>query len=516
MSVNFEMKSINLNELKKNEQSILLVEGDIIVPDVNPDISKILLADANASILSKDYQNGKINIIGCLFVNILYSPEKTEENMPKLKAINTKLDFQDSIACNLENPLISATADVLSVNFNLVNSRKVNVKITVEVKTKAYIKSELELITGVAEETITETKMKNISIHSTASDCQKEFVFTDTLEVPAAKCDIEEILKTNVSITKGECKTSENNIALRGTVNVLTLYTGFEEGFIHECMEHELPFYENIEVEGLFDDCMCNVTYDIKDVSIKVTDDLNGDPRMITLSVTICANITASKVYDMEVLEDLYFPGKKCELQRETKTLRKNVNEGTSRVALKNNMMITEGMPDITKVCNVTARPVVREYEIREGKLILRGDITAFLIYCGADGVLNSETCEFAFQHSIDIDPVGENCLCEYNVCVTGTNFNILGEREVEIRTNVEFFVRMTEEFDSYMISDCIVSEMEEELKNLPQIIIYFIQKGDTLWDIAKQYNTTIKRIKDANHIDELLPPGEKILIPAR
>ena len=516
MSVNFEIESINLNELKKNEQSILLVEGDIIVPDVNPDISKILLADANASILSKDYQNGKINVMGCLFVNILYLPERTEENAPRLKAINTKLDFQDSIACSLENPLMSAVANVLSVNFNLVNSRKVNIKVTVELKTKAYVKKELPLITGISDEDMAETKKKNISIHSTTADCQKEFVFTENLEVPAAKCDIEEILKTNVSIIKGECKTSENNIALRGVVNVLTLYTGFEEGFIHECMEHELPFYENIEVEGLFEDCMCNVTYDIKDVSIKVIDDLNGDPRMIALSVTICANITASKIYDMDILEDLYCPGKKCELKRETNRLRKNVNEGTSRAALKNIMMLTDGKPDITKVYNVTARPVIREYEIRDAKLVLSGDITAFLIYCAADGVLNSETCEFAFQHSIDIDPVEENCLCEYNACVTGTNFNIMSEREVEIRTNVEFFVRMTEEFDSYMISDCTVSDAEEDLKNLPQIIIYCIQKGDTLWDIAKQYNTTIKRIKDVNHIDELLPPGEKILIPAR
>ncbi len=516
MSVNFETELINLNELKKNEKSILLVEGDIIVPDVNPDISKILLADANASVISKDSQNGKINISGCLFVNILYAPENAEENMPKLKSINTKLDFHDSFSCSSENPSVSVKADVVSVNYNVVNSRKVNVKITVELNVKAYEKNQLPVITGVLENTQAETKMKSISIHSTAVDCQKQFVFAESLEVPAAKCDIEELLKTSVTITKGECKASNNNIALSGSVNVLTLYTGFEEGFIHECMEHELPFYENIEAEGLFDDCMCNVTYDIKEISANVTYDLNGDPRMIEISVTICANITASKIYDMNILEDLYYPGKLCTPKRETKRLRKNINEGTSRVSFKNNMMLADDAPLIVRVSNVTTRPVIRECENKGDKLVLRGDITAFLIYCADDGALNSETCEFAFEHVIDIDPANSDCLCEYNVCVTGTNFNILSEREVEIRTNVEFFVRMTEEFDEHMISDCTISEMPDDIKSMPQIIIYFVQNGDTLWDIAKHYNTTIKRIKDANHIEELSAPREKILIPAR
>ena len=60
---------------------------------------------------------------------------------------------------------------------------------------------------------------------------------------------------------------------------------------------------------------------------------------------------------------------------------------------------------------------------------------------------------------------------------------------------------------------------MEElpENTSLSQLVIYFVQKGDTLWNIAKHYNTTVKSIKDANKLEsDLIIPGQKLLIPVK
>jgi len=516
MLVNFEKETINLSNLLKNEKSILLVEGDIIVPDRNPDIEKILLTDAGSRIMGKEYDNSKVNVWGNVFVNILYTPQRSAEDSLKLKSINSILDFNDSFDCVCENPEISVKSKVLAVDYKLINSRKVNVKITVELCTKVYVKNQTMLVTNLMPQTDAEVKKQSISIHSTAVDCQKEFVFTEKAEVPAAKCDIEEILKSNVSISKGECKTGENKISLSGSVNISTLYSGFEEDYIYECMEHEFPFYQEIEAEGLFPDCMCNVTYDIKDVDMQIAADENGDPRIVEINVKICANITASRNYDMDILNDLYFPGKMCNLKKEKMNFRKNVNEGQSRVSLKNVMTINEENSQIYRVSSVTSHPVIRSCEMIEKNLVLKGDITAFIVYSDKNGELFSESAEFLFEHTIEIDEAGENALCEYDIAVTGVNFNILSEKEVEIRTNVEFYIRMTEEFETDVICECEVTEITEDMSLIPQIIVYFVQKGDTLWDIAKHYNTTVKRIMEANHKNDDINPGEKLLIPAR
>jgi spore coat assembly protein SafA len=45
---------------------------------------------------------------------------------------------------------------------------------------------------------------------------------------------------------------------------------------------------------------------------------------------------------------------------------------------------------------------------------------------------------------------------------------------------------------------------------------IYIVQRGDTLWKIAKRYNTTIDAIVRANNIKnpDLIVPGQKLIIP--
>ena len=53
-----------------------------------------------------------------------------------------------------------------------------------------------------------------------------------------------------------------------------------------------------------------------------------------------------------------------------------------------------------------------------------------------------------------------------------------------------------------------------EELENRPGIVGYFVKNVDTLWNLAKKYNTTVENIKEVNHMEkEDVNKGDKILI---
>ena len=42
----------------------------------------------------------------------------------------------------------------------------------------------------------------------------------------------------------------------------------------------------------------------------------------------------------------------------------------------------------------------------------------------------------------------------------------------------------------------------------------FFVKNGDTLWNLAKKYNTTVENIKEVNHMEkEDVNKGDKILI---
>lgn len=515
MTINFEKSSINLKELKMNESSVLLVEGDVIVPDVSPDIKKILMTDADSSITGKRFENGKITIDGTVSANVLYEPETAKDGDAKIKSLCTKLSFSETFPFAEENPSISAKSEIISVNCTLINSRKINLKITVRLHLKAYTDGEFCYLSKPQDEKA-ETKKVNVSILTTPVDVQKEFVFSESISVPDAKCDIEELLKTNIDVIKGECKISEGEINLKGTVHIKTLYCGFTDSFIHETMEHELPFTETLSVEGLCDECLCNVTYDVRDTSVICRKDENGDMRELLVSVTVCANISASRIYDLELIEDLFFPGKVCTLKQEKKVLKRSLEEGSNRVSFKNMFALNDKAPKLSKVYSIISNPVTTAHSFTDDKLTISGEITATVLYSDTEGALHSQISKFPFSYEFDTAfPEGE-IMCEYDISNLGTSFNIYSETEVEIRTNVEFFLRLYENFTLNMINECEISE-DAAPSHPSQLYIYFVQKGDTLWEIAKRYNTKVSSIKFANKLDtDMIIPGQKLLIPVR
>ena len=66
-------------------------------------------------------------------------------------------------------------------------------------------------------------------------------------------------------------------------------------------------------------------------------------------------------------------------------------------------------------------------------------------------------------------------------------------------------------------IAEGEVEEMTLDTENeIPSVRIYIVQAGDTLWQIAKRYNTTMDAIVKANDIKDpnMIMPGQKLIIP--
>ena len=89
----------------------------------------------------------------------------------------------------------------------------------------------------------------------------------------------------------------------------------------------------------------------------------------------------------------------------------------------------------------------------------------------------------------------------------------MLSENETELKITCVFDVLVFENCKSDFITDIINDESDFE--NNAGIIIYIVQKNDSLWNIAKRYHTTTEEILSLNTIEnpEKLLVGEKLLI---
>ena len=84
----------------------------------------------------------------------------------------------------------------------------------------------------------------------------------------------------------------------------------------------------------------------------------------------------------------------------------------------------------------------------------------------------------------------------------------------IDCRVNLEFRNEMYENANINIIDEV---EMTEDNNNSnPSMIVYIVKEGDTIWEIAKKYKTTMQEIININNLDngDEIFVGEKLFIP--
>ncbi|MBN4069760.1 LysM peptidoglycan-binding domain-containing protein, partial [bacterium AH-315-G05] len=81
--------------------------------------------------------------------------------------------------------------------------------------------------------------------------------------------------------------------------------------------------------------------------------------------------------------------------------------------------------------------------------------------------------------------------------------YELVGKNRIDIVANfdVECEVYLSEE--AHLISEITEAEIKEGIEERPSLTIYSIQSGDTLWEIAKKYNSTVEIIIESNNIED-------------
>ena len=78
MSVKLHKEHIKINEILCSKYGQTTVESDVIVPDINPDVLKVLRISQRAYVTQKTVQQDRAYIQGVIKLNILYIPESFE------------------------------------------------------------------------------------------------------------------------------------------------------------------------------------------------------------------------------------------------------------------------------------------------------------------------------------------------------------------------------------------------------------------------------------------------------
>ena len=268
-----------------------------------------------------------------------------------------------------------------------------------------------------------------------------------------------------------------------------------------------------IDIEGLTEDMEITLDYYIKSFLVKpIYQDLKACAISLNADVEICAYIYSRVKFD--VINDLYSTEKviNC-VYDEIEVMQNNINSNNI-VEINQSLLIPE--LESIKILNIDATPVLSEINVLDGKLALEGNIEFDILYYKKDKkILETKKMELPFAQVIKIPELLSNMKVNIDVDIESVESRAIGGNQLQIRLEMNVNVTNNEEIRVNSINN--IEILEEMLPSMPSIAIYFVKPGDSLWGIAKKFQTTIDSIKEINELeDDMIYPNQQLIIQKR
>ncbi len=317
------------------------------------------------------------------------------------------------------------------------------------------------------------------------------------LQMPA-----ESIVRVMADFEDVATKIEQDRVVVSGHLVKQIYYLSQEGGLINEITR--TPFKETIELIGARPEMVADVFPLVTDTEYHMTND--RETEVITACKLICRLTT---IKDMEVVTDI--PNTKTET--EELNIKPIVMATRDRQVLSETLNLTDPM---NRLLSISSTVPELEKEIRPGSLYLTGKLKVNLTIETEDGNISEVTDDVPFSKTIrmkDISP-GQEAIVYSRPGLIEYQVDPDRPHEISITAGVELLVKVIEDVRLEVVVD--VPSRDRKSQGRPTLMVYVVQRGDSLYDIAHRFGVGVEDIMAANTIkdSELIFPGQKLVIP--
>lgn len=493
----------------------LLSEGEIMLDGDKADIAEVLRCGCRLVIDDESVSDGRVSLGGKLNVTGIYT------DMGKnLHSFETEAPVSDIITVDgaKEGMTADVSCTVTSCDCRKMNERKIYYKVICDVTATVRSTEEYDYVSGIEGIAPDMSQTEHLSAEHTAVHTSDSISIRDTLTLPMGKPNIGELLCCDTSISSVEQKAGSDSLRLSGELNVSVLYKGEGESNPMELYEGTVPFKGELAADGLDESMLTDVKLDIAKSDITAAADEDGELRIIDVDVTIAVKINALTEEDAEVLKDVYIINKDTELNENTVEGQLLVAKNESRCPVKEVVTLNSDAPDMLQIYKADGRPYIDFVGVADDVVRIDGAIAVNILYVtGNDDMpVYCDSSVIPFSHTAQTAGSKEGMDCNVSAQLEHIGFNMLSDREVEIRCVVNLCTTVEKTVDYELADNVSFSDRDSSyLDSLASITLYVVKKGDTLWQLAKKFNSTVDDIASINDIEnpDLIYPGQKLII---
>jgi hypothetical protein len=502
-----------IEQLIGEESLQFSVQGDLIIPDVKPDILKVFCNDSDVVIENKEIMQDKVLVEGTVNFKIIYL---SNNEGSVLRSLNASMNFKEPIEVRglKPNMMLSMTSNVLNTDFEFLNERKIFVKSMVQIGVKATDPVDINLLTDVSDIEAAETLREPIRINSFIGQGTENVTLNFSVQIPPEQPAVYEILRNDAKLDK-EIKLYNNTAEINGQLLVSTKYTGDNlEKSVH-MSESSVPFSHEIMIAGVTDESLCDMDAIIKDVNVSVEDDEDNESKMLEYKISLDVTAKASQWVESNVVSDIYSPNVKLEPEIDKVDFHYLAGETNRQLNLKS----TFDLPfdeEVNEIYSMICTPAAAESKVVNDKLAIEGLIDVWILYAANGNEKMVHKSQIPFNTSLEAKDIPLAGSHKIKADVQQSSHNLLHKSAVDTKITLGLNIKAYNQQPLSFITKINQMPKDEDERLLqPSITIYYSQLEDNLWKIAKKFNTTAKELRKINNLpesDQILP-GQQIVI---
>ena len=498
----------------------VMLEGDLIVPDVKPDMALLLQTEEQILIDRTEAGSDRVNYMGRLNLSVLYVAKSSDKSVHSI-SLSRGLDDFVNLDGVTKDMWVRAKATIANIDYRVVNDRKVNYRAIVNVSISAERSDAHEMVVHINDVPDNQLLKTSLNLNRTVENRVDRFVVKEQILLPASKPSVREVLQVTAGITNQEIRLSNGRVNLSGELALTTLYRGDTDDSLIEFIESELPFNGPIDISGARDDMTADVMLQILDNHVNLRPDEDGEDRVLEVEISVGVEMKVYSTETFPVLEDAYIINTQLTLAKTSVRYPRLVCINRNQTPVKEVVTLGSGVPDMLQVFRVKGNAHIDDVKIIEDKIIVEGAINTDILYVAeSDSTpLASFRTVIPYRQVIEAKGATPSMSVDVDISIDNGTFNMLSPRETETRFLLTFNTRVMEQEETRIIRDIEFTEIDPAtIADQASMTVYIVQNGDTLWKIAKRYNTPLDELLSVNEIENSgkINPGQKLLILKR
>lgn len=471
--------------------------AETVVPDVLPDIARIIDTDAAVFLRGKEAVNGRATVTGSLECTVIYLPDGEQG----LRKLSLTLPFSAAAEAPeiREGCRMVAKLSLNSAETRLLNPRKVLVRADVCCAVSCFERDTLALTEEISAEHGVQTLKKSASVSFIGSVCEKTFVLSDEYQLSASKPAMGEVLKTKAEVSASDVKGVGNKLVFKGTARFRLLYAASEGGQpVSE--EFSTNFSQLLEMEGAGEDAVAELTIMPTGAYFEPRT-TPGGTGALGVELHLVAQAVCWRNATVDYVADAYSCGFDAQVLTDTEELEHVERALELRETVRELLETPEQAYDVVSVSVFPGQP-----EAEGGRVSVPLAVQA--IYRTESGGTASVGRRLAVECGAELEP---GCAARVMGVRSAEVYAAPAAGGLEIRLPVEITVLVTKKVSLQEVKGLSL-DMEAPLSSAgrPSVTVVPFDGAD-IWSIAKKYRTTPALILAAN---PEMPEKGMLLIP--